>query len=203
MKRSTYPHGSALTASRGTRHPAPDALCTRQPQARIPVPSDPDGSSAHAELRVSSALPDVPPGPISAVTDLSGTSMLMSNSACFSPYQNDRSLTPNFAFTPVVHDNDAWWDMKKRGYQRPLTGFKPIHMPSSTGTGIILAGFATAMGFGLIWYIWWLAAVSFVALLAVAIGHTFNYHRDFDIPANEVGEVEEVRTRLLTAGAKS
>src|SRR6266536_975383 len=35
----------------------------------------------------------------------------------------------NFAFTPVVHDNDAWWDMKKRGYQRPLLGFKPINMP--------------------------------------------------------------------------
>ena len=22
----------------------------------------------------------------------------------------------NFAFTPIVHDNDAWYDMKKRGY---------------------------------------------------------------------------------------
>src|SRR6202049_1272292 len=40
----------------------------------------------------------------------------------------------NFAFTPVVHDNDAWWDMKQRGYTRPLQGFKPIHMPSNTGT---------------------------------------------------------------------
>ncbi|CAN1357422.1 Cytochrome bo(3) ubiquinol oxidase subunit 1 [Linum perenne] len=107
----------------------------------------------------------------------------------------------NFAFTPVVHDNDAWWDMKKRGYQRPLTGFKPIHMPSSTGTGIILAGFATAMGFGLIWYIWWLAALSFIALLAVGIGHTFNYHRDFDIPADDVIRTEDARTKLL-AGAK-
>lgn len=53
----------------------------------------------------------------------------------------------NFAFTPVVYDNDAWWDMKRRGYKRPLTGFKPIHMPSNTGTGIILAGLATVMGF--------------------------------------------------------
>ena len=41
---------------------------------------------------------------------------------------------------PVVHDNDAWWDMKQRGYARPLTGFKPIHMPRNTGAGIILAG---------------------------------------------------------------
>src|ERR1700749_2301782 len=87
----------------------------------------------------------------------------------------------NFAFTPVVHDNDGWWDMKKRGYQRPLTGFRPIHMPSSTGPGIIRPGLATAMGFGLIWYIWWLAAVSLIAMLVVGIGHPFNYHRDFDI----------------------
>ncbi len=31
----------------------------------------------------------------------------------------------NFAFTPIIHDGDAWWDMKQRGYQRPLGGFGP------------------------------------------------------------------------------
>src|SRR5215468_5853722 len=35
----------------------------------------------------------------------------------------------NFAFTPIVHDADAWWDMKQRGYMRPVAGFVPIHMP--------------------------------------------------------------------------
>ncbi|QTL02523.1 cytochrome o ubiquinol oxidase subunit I [Aquabacter sp. L1I39] len=103
----------------------------------------------------------------------------------------------NFAFTPVIHDSDAWWDMKKRGYKRPLEGFKPIHMPSSTPAGILLAGCSVALGFGLIWYIWWLAALSFIALLAIAIGHTFNYHRDFYIPADEVVRTEEQRTRDL------
>ena len=39
----------------------------------------------------------------------------------------------NFAFTPMVHERDAWTDMKARGYKRPLEGFKPIHMPKSTG----------------------------------------------------------------------
>jgi cytochrome o ubiquinol oxidase subunit 1 len=39
----------------------------------------------------------------------------------------------NFAFTPVIHDNDSWWDMKRRGYTRPLDGFRPIHMPKNTG----------------------------------------------------------------------
>lgn len=105
----------------------------------------------------------------------------------------------NFAFTPVVRDNDAWWDMKKAGYIRPLSGFKPIHMPSNTGTGVILAAFSVALGFGLIWYIWWLAALSFVCLIATAIGHTFNYIRDFHIPAAEVTQTEEARTTLLAA----
>ncbi|RWM04153.1 MAG: cytochrome o ubiquinol oxidase subunit I [Mesorhizobium sp.] len=110
----------------------------------------------------------------------------------------------NFAFTPVIRDNDAWFDMKRAGYRRPLTGFKPIHMPKNTGTGVILAIFSVALGFGLIWYMWWLAALSFVCLIATAIGHTFNYHRDFDIPAAEVAQTEEARTALLAAeGAKA
>ncbi len=104
----------------------------------------------------------------------------------------------NFAFTPVIHDNDAWWDMKKRGYSRPLEGFRPIHMPSNTGTGVILAGISTVLGFALVWHIWWLAAVSFVGLLAVAINHTFNYNRDFHIPVDEVVRTESERTRLLS-----
>ena len=103
----------------------------------------------------------------------------------------------NFAFTPIVHDIDAWADMKRRGYVRPLGGFKPIHMPRNTGTGVILAGLSTAFGFAMIWYIWWLAAFAFIAILAVAIGHTFNYHRDFTIAADEVVRTEDLRTHLL------
>ncbi len=109
----------------------------------------------------------------------------------------------NFAFTPVVHDNDAWYDMKSRGYQRPLQGFKPIHMPKNTGAGIILSGFATALGFALIWYMWALAAVCFVALIAGAIYHTFNYKRDFHIPVDQVISTEAERTKLLAAQAAS
>jgi cytochrome o ubiquinol oxidase subunit I len=103
----------------------------------------------------------------------------------------------NFAFTPIVHDLDAWADMKKRGYQRPLTGFRPIHMPKNTGAGVIIAGLATICGFALIWYIWWLAALSFIGVLAAVIIHTFNYDRDFHIPADEVVQVEDARTQLL------
>ena len=103
----------------------------------------------------------------------------------------------NFAFTPVVHDHDSWYDMKNRGYKRPLQGFMPIHMPKNTGAGVILAGLSVVLAFAMIWYIWWLAIVSFLALLAVAIGHTFNYNRDFYIPAENVAATEDERTKLL------
>ncbi|NNM61526.1 MAG: cytochrome o ubiquinol oxidase subunit I, partial [Steroidobacteraceae bacterium] len=105
----------------------------------------------------------------------------------------------NFAFTPMVHDRDAWMDMKTRGHERPMEGFKPIHMPKNTGAGVVLAALALGCGFGLVWHIWWLASLSFVALLAVAIGHSFNYHRDYHIPADEVRRVEHDYSRKLAA----
>jgi len=103
----------------------------------------------------------------------------------------------NFAFTPVIHQLDAWWDMKARGYERPTAGFIPIHMPSNTGAGVVLAGISTVLGFALIWHIWWLAALSFVALIGSAIAHTFNFKRDYYIPAEEVVRVEDARTEAL------
>ncbi|OWJ57644.1 cytochrome o ubiquinol oxidase subunit I [Inquilinus limosus] len=110
----------------------------------------------------------------------------------------------NFAFTPLVHDHDAWDDMKKRGYVRPLSGFKAIHMPKNTGTGVILGGLSVAFAFAMVWHIWWLAALGFVAMLAVSIGHTFNYKRDYHIPAEVVTKVEDERSRVLArAGAAS
>ena len=103
----------------------------------------------------------------------------------------------NFAFTPVIHDQDAWWDMKERGYQRPTSGFIPIHMPSNTAAGMVIALFATTCSFGLIWQIWWMALGSFVLLIGSTIYHTFNFNRDYYVPAEEVVETEEERTRQL------
>jgi cytochrome o ubiquinol oxidase subunit 1 len=107
----------------------------------------------------------------------------------------------NFAFTPVVHEHDAWSDMKRRGYVRPLKGYGPIHMPKNTGAGVILAGLSMVCAVALIWYVWWLAAISVAGILAVAIGHSFDRHRDFHIGAETVAAAEAERTRLLQMGA--
>jgi cytochrome o ubiquinol oxidase subunit 1 len=92
----------------------------------------------------------------------------------------------NFARTPVVHELDAWHDMKAHGYVRPAGGFQPIHMPRNTGAGVILSVIALVLGFSMIWYMWWLAALSFAGLVGYAIFHTFNYDRDYTVPAETV-----------------
>ncbi|SDD42130.1 cytochrome o ubiquinol oxidase subunit 1 [Paracoccus isoporae] len=104
----------------------------------------------------------------------------------------------NFAFTPVIYDVDAWHDMKEHGYKRPLKGFRPIHMPKNTGTGVILSAISVVLGFALVWHIWWLAVLSFAAVLGTAIWHTFNYSRDYHIPEAEVTATEDARTQTLS-----
>jgi cytochrome o ubiquinol oxidase subunit I len=105
----------------------------------------------------------------------------------------------NFAFTPVVHDTDAWHDMKQRGARRPIAGFKAIHMPKNTAAGFIIAMIATAMGFALVWHMWLVAGIAFAVMVAASVIHTFNYDRDFHIAADEVTRSEDARTRALAA----
>ena len=107
----------------------------------------------------------------------------------------------NFAFTPVVHDTDAWWDMKKHGFVRPTTGFLPVHMPKNTAAGVVIAALSTICGFALIWHMWALVVLAFAGVIAYTIFHTFNYKRDYYIPADAVTRTENERTRLLASHA--
>lgn len=107
----------------------------------------------------------------------------------------------NFAFTPVVHSIDAWWDMKKNGYVRPTEGFIPIHMPKNTSAGFIVAALSALCGFALIWHMWLVAGASFLVMLIAVIVHTFDYERDYYIPAADVVRTEAARTRILADNA--
>jgi cytochrome o ubiquinol oxidase subunit I len=103
----------------------------------------------------------------------------------------------NFAFTPRVHDTDTWSDMKRRSYTRPREGFIAIHMPKNTAAGFVIAALSSVVAFALIWQMWLVAGVAFAATLVATIIHTFNYKRDYYIPADEVVHTETERTRML------
>jgi cytochrome o ubiquinol oxidase subunit 1 len=103
----------------------------------------------------------------------------------------------NFAFTPVVHDNDTWADMKKNGYLRPLKDFVSIHMPKNTWAGFGIAALSFVVGFAIIWHMWLLMGLAFIAMIAATIYHTFDYKRDYYIPAEQVVRTENARTAML------
>ena len=105
----------------------------------------------------------------------------------------------NFAFTPLVHTRDTWAVMKSDGYIRPTSGFVDIHMPKNTAAGFAISAIAAVVGFGLIWQMWLVAGIGFVAMIAATIYHTFNYNRDYFIPAAKVVRTEDERTLLLSS----
>ncbi|MFX8242973.1 hypothetical protein ABTL31_19715, partial [Acinetobacter baumannii] len=69
------------------------------------------------------------------------------------------------------------------------------------GAGFVIGMLATAMGFALIWHMWLLAGLAFAATVIAAIVHTFNYDRDYHIPADTVTRTEDERTRALASAA--
>jgi len=100
----------------------------------------------------------------------------------------------NFATIPVVEDRDAFWDMKEKGiaYQRP-TQYDPIEMPKNSWHGVAIGVLAFVFGFSMIWYIWWLAIVSFLGLIAVVIARASLDDIHEIIPAAEVARIENLR----------
>jgi cytochrome o ubiquinol oxidase subunit 1 len=103
----------------------------------------------------------------------------------------------NFAFTPVVEDNDTFADMKKNGWTRPLKGYVPIHMPANTWAGFVISALAMVVGFAVIWHMWLLTGLAFFVMMVAVIVHTFNYKRDYYITAEEVTRTENAHTKLL------
>ena len=106
----------------------------------------------------------------------------------------------NFARIPVVHDIDAFADMKERGvaYRRPAR-YVDIHLPANTAVGFMIGVFAFAFGFGMIWHIWWLAGGGALAILASLIVRASRDNSGFVVPATEVERAENRWHRELAA----
>ncbi|EIF29997.1 TPA: cytochrome o ubiquinol oxidase subunit I [Burkholderia cenocepacia] len=98
----------------------------------------------------------------------------------------------NFAFTPLVHDTDAWWQMKKHKARPPTTGFRSIHMPGNTAVGIFLAAWSLVLGFASVWHMQILSALSFVGIVATVLAYSSGWARARDVPADVVEATERL-----------
>lgn len=98
----------------------------------------------------------------------------------------------NFASVPQVEQIDDFHYKKQDGKHVKPSRYSKIHMPKYTWSGVAIGAFATSMGFALIWYIWWLAAVSFIAIMVCWLMYSFNKDRDYYVQVDEI-EADEAK----------
>lgn len=104
----------------------------------------------------------------------------------------------NFAVIPQVMDEDAYWDMKRRGVLRPTSGFSDIHMPANSGAGFVAGMILLVIGFALVWHIWWLAIVSLLSFIAIIAAHSLYHNHDgYYISAKAIQKNEDEFTAML------
>ena len=104
----------------------------------------------------------------------------------------------NFALLPQVQDLDQFWEDKQNGvaYVQPAK-YEDIHMPRNTGVGVFMGAFGTALGFALVWHIWWLAAFGLLGMVASFIVRAYDRDIDYWVPAAEVERIERSRHAQL------
>jgi cytochrome o ubiquinol oxidase subunit I len=102
----------------------------------------------------------------------------------------------NFAVLPRVETIDAFWEMKRRGLTAAEPVYETIQMPRNSPIGFVIAFFAVATGFALIWYIWWIAILGLLAILVTVMVFGWSENREREIPANEMARMERARLGL-------
>ena len=66
-------------------------------------------------------------------------------------------------------------------------------MPRNSPAGFITAFFAVVMGFSLIWQIWWLAILGFLAAATTVLIAGWSIEREHEISATEIAQMERAR----------
>ena len=69
-------------------------------------------------------------------------------------------------------------------------------MPRNSATGFIIAFFAVITGFALIWHIWWMVIVGFLAAAVTVLVSGWSDEREHAISAEEIAQLEQARSGL-------
>lgn len=101
----------------------------------------------------------------------------------------------NFAVLTPVDSRDAFWQMKKEKRDVKMEAlsapYTPILVPKNSAIGIYIAIAALMVGFGIIWYMWWLALFGLVAVIVLIIVSTLEEKTEHRLAASEVAEIEK------------
>ena len=102
----------------------------------------------------------------------------------------------NFAVIPVVTGRDAFTIAKEAGkaYQLPDT-YADIEVPKNSAMGPVLGAIGFALAFGLVWHIWWMVILFFVAAVVTMIVHGFARGTTRIVPAQQVRQIGRASCR--------
>ena len=107
----------------------------------------------------------------------------------------------NFAQIPEILGRDTFMLAKKQGAAKTPV-YQDIHMPRNTAVGLFLGGFSLAIGFALIWYIWWLVILAGLGIVGCIMFRMLDDDVDYYVPASEVEKIEQQRFAQLSVGQK-
>lgn len=103
----------------------------------------------------------------------------------------------NFAHIPEVTTRDAFWEEKQKKIPKKHLPFVPIALPKNSLIGVIIGGLSFALGFGLVWHMFWLAALALIGIIGVIIVRT--WHDEDDEMILSAAEVEKIEAEARGA----
>jgi cytochrome o ubiquinol oxidase subunit 1 len=93
----------------------------------------------------------------------------------------------NFAVIPVVRGRDAFTMAKEEGTAfQPRDAYADIELPKNSAMGPMIAAIGFALAFGLVWHIWWMVVLFFVAAVVTMIVRGFARDTTRIVMADEV-----------------
>ena len=114
--------------------------------------------------------------------------------------------TFNFAVLPHVRGGDDYWhsehDPDREAERNEEPHYEAIEMPRNSPTGFVSAFFATFIGFGMIWHIWWMVGVACVGAFATFVVFAWRDRTEYEIPAEEVARIDRAN-RLARSHARA
>lgn len=98
----------------------------------------------------------------------------------------------NFAVIPEVKTRHAFGIEKMEGsaFRFDESRIEAIELPARSYIGLAIAVFGTLFGFALVFWIWWLAALSLLVMVGYGIALGFLPNRPITVPAEEVTRVQ-------------
>ena len=94
--------------------------------------------------------------------------------------------------------------MKQRGvaYHRP-DRYVDLVLPKNSFIGAFIGGAGFVFGFGMVWYIWWLAVLCLAAIVLAVIVRASDDDTDYVMPASDVKEIEDARCAELAKAPRN